>query len=82
MLTGNDKQPNPLTERFRGSHPKRTWFGWFEHLFLRFGAGAHHLEPITKSRYWNAFCWTVIALGIIGWMILFWVLRTFSESPF
>jgi hypothetical protein len=79
MLTGNDKPPSPPSEWFEKDLLPKTGFGLFEHLFVRFGAGAHLLEPITKFKYWNAFCWTVIALGIVGWGILFWILPPFSE---
>jgi hypothetical protein len=79
MLTGNDKLPNPPAEQFEKEQWKKTRFAWFERLFLRFGAGAYLLEPLIKSRYWNVFCWTLITLGIIGWIILFWILPPFSE---
>jgi len=65
MLMGNDKQ--------RLRRPR------FEHLFLRFGAGAHLFDPLTKSRFWNPFCWTTITLGVIGWVVAFWILRPFAE---
>jgi hypothetical protein len=83
MLTGNDKPPSPPAEWFEIAQIEKefekTRSAWFERLFLRFGAGAHLLEPLTKAKYWNAFCWTLIAVGIIGWIILFWILPPFSE---
>jgi hypothetical protein len=77
MLTGNDKVADPPVKQFKTTSSAKDRFAWFEHLFLRFGAGAHHLEPLTKSKYWNAVCWTVITLGIIGWIILFWFVPPF-----
>ena len=83
MLTGNDKPPSPPAEWFEIVETEKEFEkarpAWFEHLFLRFGAGAHLLEPLTKAKYWNTFCWTLIAVGIIGWIILFWILPPFSE---
>jgi hypothetical protein len=79
MLTGNDKLPGQQAERFEETPLRKNKSTWFEHLFLRFGAGAHHLEPLTKSKYWNTFCWTVITLGIIGWIVLFWIVPPFLK---
>jgi hypothetical protein len=79
MLTGNDKPVSPAAGWFEKALLRKTRFAWFEHLFLRFGAGSHLLDPITQSKYWNTFCWTVIAFGIAGWMVLFWILPPFSE---
>lgn len=76
MLTDDDKgfAPERMGNRRFGKAKERI-----ERWFVRFGAGAHLLEPVTKSRYWNIFCWTVIALGIVGWGILFWIVPPFSE---
>lgn len=83
MLMGDDKPPSPPAERFEIAQLEKkfekTRSAWFEHLFLSFGGGAHLLEPLTKSKYWNAFCWTLIGIGIVGWIILFWILPPFSE---
>ncbi len=79
MLTGNDKLPGQPMERFEKAPLRKNKSTWFEHLFLRFGAGAHLLAPLTKSKYWNTFCLTVITLGIIGWIVLFWIVPPFSE---
>ncbi|MBV9264910.1 MAG: hypothetical protein JO061_01955 [Acidobacteriaceae bacterium] len=48
----------------------------FEHLFLRYGAGSGLLKPLTGFRCYNAFAWTVIGLGIAGWIFGLWFLRT------
>ena len=78
MLTGDDKLAAAPASRFAKGRLARVAGAWFEHLFLRFGAGAHLLEPLTKSKHWNAFCWTVIALGILGWIVLFWIVPPFA----
>jgi hypothetical protein len=74
MLIGDEKSAHLEAVEFHPRLPQKNWYAWFEHFFLRFGAGAHLLEPLTKTRYWNTFCWTVIALGVFGWVILFWFL--------
>lgn len=51
----------------------------FEHLFLRYGAGAHLFQPLTRCRFWNGFCWSVIVLGVIGWICGLWLLRGYAE---
>ena len=51
----------------------------FEHLFLHYGAGAEIFAPLTRSRYWNTFCWTLIVLGILGWIAALWFLRGYTE---
>lgn len=66
MLTGNDK---PLGGRR----------AWFEHLFLRYGAGAHVFQPLTRSRFWNLVSWVAICMGVVGWIVAFWLLRPFQE---
>lgn len=50
-----------------------------EHFFVQYGAGAHLLAPITRWRYWNRFCWIVIAFGIFGWIAGLWLLRSVTE---
>lgn len=54
-----------------------SWFqsarGSVGDFFVRYGAGADHLRPITQSKWWNAFSWTMIVVGLIGWAIfIFW----------
>ena len=51
----------------------------FEHFFLRYGAGAELFAPLTRSRHWNTFCWTLIVLGILGWIVALWFLRGYTE---
>jgi hypothetical protein len=41
----------------------------FRNLFVRYGTGLHLLMPLTKGAWWNAFAWTSIVLGVIGWAI-------------
>jgi hypothetical protein len=50
-----------------------------EHLFLHYGAGAKFFRPLTNWRLWNRFCWTVIVMGIIGWLAAFLFLRGLVE---
>ncbi len=78
MLTGNDKLTDPPVEQFEPARSPKAKSPWFEHLFLRFGAGAHLLEPLTRAKYWNTFCWIIIALGIAGWIVLFWFVPPFT----
>ena len=47
----------------------------FEHFLLRYGAGSHIFHPITRSRLWNRISWTLIGVGIVGWMFFLWLLR-------
>jgi hypothetical protein len=51
----------------------------WEEFFLHYGAGAHLLAPIARWRYWNRFCWIVIAFGILGWIAALWLLRSYTE---
>jgi hypothetical protein len=62
-----------LKERLRSSS------SLFEHLFLRYGAGSEVFKPVTRNRFWNRICWTLIVLGIIGWIFGLWFLRRFSD---
>lgn len=82
MLTGNDNVSSTGEVRERTAHSVKVRVkrkgSWFERLFVRFGAGSYLLDPLTKSKYWNAFCWTVIVLGAIGWAVLFWFLEPFE----
>lgn len=48
----------------------------FSHLFLRYGAGAEWFKPVTGWRLFNRVSWIAIILGIIGWGIFVWYLRT------
>jgi hypothetical protein len=65
MLTGNDK-------------PLRPHKQWLEHFFVRYGAGAHVFNPLTRSRFWNLVCWVAIGVGVLGWAVAFWILRPFQ----
>jgi len=56
---------------------KRAWL--IEHCFLRYGAGSHLLRPLTRGQFWNAFCWTMICLGVVGWGICFYLIARFAE---
>ncbi len=51
----------------------------FEHCFLHYGAGAEIFAPLTRSRLWNTFCWTMIVLGVLGWVVALWFLRGYTE---
>jgi hypothetical protein len=41
----------------------------FHNLFIRYGAGLNLLVPLTKVKWWNAFAWTSIVLGVAGWAL-------------
>jgi len=51
----------------------------FEHFVLHYGAGAEIFAPLTRSRFWNTFCWTMIVLGVLGWVVALWFLRGYTE---
>ena len=53
----------------------------FEHLFLRYGAGAHLFKPFTSNRFWNRLAWILVVLGVLGWILALWFLRGYSELP-
>jgi len=45
----------------------------FVNVFVRYGSGAERWRPLTETKWWNAACWTLIVVGIIGWVVfLFW----------
>jgi hypothetical protein len=67
MLQNNDN----------GSAPHKP--SLFEHFFLHYGAGAHIFAPLTRARFWNTFCWTIIGLGILGWIAALWFLHGYTE---
>jgi hypothetical protein len=47
--------------------------GAFTHVFVRYGSGTDLLRPLTKTKWWNTFCWILIALGTVGWaLFIFW----------
>jgi hypothetical protein len=45
----------------------------FHNLFVRYGAGFELLAPLTKVKWWNAFAWTSIVLGIAGWAVFLYL---------
>jgi hypothetical protein len=51
----------------------------FEHFFVHYGAGAQIFAPLIRARFWNTFCWIMIALGIVGWIVALWFLRGYTE---
>lgn len=67
-----------IAQRRRPPEPRRRK-PFFEHFFVQYGAGAHLFGPLTRWRYWNRFCWIVIVVGILGWILAFWLLRSFTE---
>ena len=47
--------------------------GAFVDAFVRYGSGADRLRPFTQTKWWNAFSWVMIVVGIVGWAIfIFW----------
>jgi hypothetical protein len=45
----------------------------FVHVFVRYGAGSNHWRELSTAPWFNAACWTLIVVGIIGWAVfLFW----------
>jgi hypothetical protein len=53
----------------------KTRGSFFETVFLRYGAGSHVFHPLTRNKFWNAICWTLIVLGVIGWILALWFIR-------
>jgi hypothetical protein len=41
----------------------------FHNLFIRYGAGFELLAPLAKMKWWNAFAWASIVVGIAGWVV-------------
>jgi hypothetical protein len=37
-------------------------------IFVRYGAGFGLFAPLTKLKWWNAFAWASIVLGVAGWI--------------
>ena len=60
-------------------NPPKSVKSMCEHFFLHYGAGSRIFAPITNCKLWNRFCWIVIALGIAGWIVGLWLLRSYSE---
>jgi hypothetical protein len=47
--------------------------GFVVDAFVRYGAGADYLRPITKTKWWNTTSWILIAVGLVGWAVfIFW----------
>ena len=67
MLQNNDNEP---------ASPKPSLF---EHFFVHYGAGAQIFAPLIRARFWNTFCWIMIAVGILGWIVALWFLRGYTE---
>jgi hypothetical protein len=48
----------------------------FETIFLRYGAGSPLFHPLTRNKFWNLICWTLIVVGVIGWILALWFIRS------
>ena len=40
----------------------------FSAFFLSYGAGQHYLIGLTKTKIWNLLSWTLIGMGVVGWV--------------
>jgi hypothetical protein len=56
-----------------GGIKEKTGPAPFLNLFVRYGAGAQVFTPLTKVKWWNAFAWISIVLGIAGWALFLYV---------
>jgi hypothetical protein len=55
------------------NHFFRSARGVCTHVFVRYGSGAEYLRPITQTKWWNAACWILIVVGMLGWAVfIFW----------
>lgn len=50
----------------------------FERFFVYYGAGAQIFAPLTRAPFWNTFCWTLIVVGMLGWIAALWFLRAYT----
>lgn len=70
-----------FSDWYRLAEPLKPWRALFEHLFLRYGAGAKVFRPIVDWRFFNRLAWIAIVFGIFGWACFVWYLRThFSDE--
>jgi hypothetical protein len=55
------------------SHFVQSARGAFVQAFVRYGSGADHLRPLTKTKWWGTASWILIVVGIVGWAVfIFW----------